>query len=174
MSNSNTHGLIERAFCMIPVISFLAVLLFPVPVKAICLKTNWAQRVDLSEKIIRGKVVETRSYWNVEKDLIYTDVIVYVDEYLKGSGPRERILKIRGGTVGDRSQWVSDTPQFEKGGDYVILLESSGQVTGGPDGVYRLKGEDSNPFLTWLRKTIAGDPDVSREGPPLTPELQPN
>ena len=142
------------------------------PVEAMRLKTNWGERVDLSQKIIRGEVVSTRSYWNPERTLIFTDVIVLVDEYLKGDGPREIVLKIPGGTVDDKTQWVSDTPQFSMGNSYVIFLESSGQVTGGPDGVYFLSGKEREEFLEWLRAYIAGDPKAPKEGPGFSPELQ--
>ena len=140
---------------------------------AIRLKTTWGERVDLSEKIVRGKVAAIKSYWNLENTLINTDVTVLVDEYLKGNGPREIILKVPGGTVYDKTQWVSDTPQFNAGDYDVIFLESSGQITGGPDGVYQLKGQDGDRFLLWLRAYLSGDPKVSKEGPPFTPNLQP-
>jgi hypothetical protein len=142
------------------------------PVDGMRLKTNWGERVDLSQKIIRGQVTSTRSYWNPERTLIYSDVNVLVDEYLKGDGPRKIVLKIPGGTVDDNSQWVSDTPQFSTGNSYVIFLESSGQVTGGPDGVYLLTGKGQEEFLEWLRAYIAGDPKASKEGPGFPPKFQ--
>jgi hypothetical protein len=142
------------------------------PAEALRLKVSWGERVDLSEKIVRGEVVLVKSYWNPEKTLVYTDVKVLVDEYLKGDGPKEITVNLPGGTVGEITQWVSDTPQFGIGDYGVILLESSGQITGGPDGVYLLEGEDGERFLIWLRAYITGDPKVSREGPPATPRLQ--
>jgi hypothetical protein len=142
-------------------------------VEALRLKTNWGDRVNLSEKIVRGQVISIRSYWNPEKTLIYTEVKVRVNEYLKGDGPKEIMLNIPGGTVYNKTQWVSDAPQFNVGDDDVIFLESSGQITGGPDGVYRLKGQDGDGFLLWLRAFLSGDPKISREGPSFTPRLQP-
>ncbi len=150
------------------------VFLIAEPVEALRLKTSWGERVELSQKIIRGEVTSMKSYWNPERTLIYTDVIVRADEYLKGDGSREIVLKIPGGTVGDKTQWVSDTPQFSMGNSYVIFLESSAQVTGGPDGVYQLEGEDGDRFLHWLRAYIAGDPKACKEGAPMAPRLQPN
>ena len=141
--------------------------------EALRLRTSWGERVDLSEKIVRGQVISIRSYWNPEKTLIYTDVKVFVSEYLKGDGPMEIMLKIPGGTVDDKTEWVSDTPRFNLGDDDVIFLESSGQITGGPDGVYPLKGQDGDRFLLWLQAYLSGDPKVSKEGPPFTPRLQP-
>jgi hypothetical protein len=139
------------------------------PVEALRLKTDWGERVKLSERIVRGKVTEVKSYWNPERTLIFTDVIIIVDEYLKGNGPGRLAITIPGGTVCDKTQWVSDTPQL-KAGDYgVIFLEPSGQIIGGPDGVYLLEGEDSNSFVPWLRAYIAGDPKACKEGPPVKP-----
>jgi hypothetical protein len=153
--------------------SFFCVILWLTrPTEALRLKISWGEKVDLSENIFRGRVVLVKSYWNPEKTLVYTDVKVLVDEYLKGDGPKEITVNLPGGTVGEITQWVSDTPQFDVGSYYVILLESSGQVTGGPDGVYLLKGEDGDRFLIWLRAYIGGDPKVSKEGPPATPRLQ--
>jgi hypothetical protein len=57
-----------------------------------------------------------------------------------------------------------------KAGDYgIIFLEPSGQITGGPDGVYLLEGKDSNGFVHWLRAYIADDPKACKEGPPVKP-----
>ena len=83
---------------------FFAACLFLIgPVEALRLKTNWGERVDLSERIVRGKILSVKSRWNPEKRLIYTDVIISVDEYLKGDGPKEIKLTIPGGSVGDKT-----------------------------------------------------------------------
>jgi hypothetical protein len=153
---------------------FLICLLFNGLAEAMRLKTTWGERADLSEKIVRGKVVAVKSYWNPGKTFIDTDVRVLVDEYLKGDGPSEIVFKIPGGTVDNQTQWVSDTPQFSIGDYYVILLDASGRVTGGPDGVYLLKGEDGERFLLWLRAYVAGDPRASKEGPAAAPRVLPN
>ncbi len=151
---------------------FSACLFLAEQAEALRLKTTWGERVNLSEKIIRGEVVVVESYWNPEKTFIYTNVTVLIDEYIKGDGPRRITIKIPGGAVGDKTHWVSDTPQFRVGDYEVILLESSGQVTGGPDGIYLLKGEEGDRFLLWLRAYIAGDPKASKEGPLVMPKFQ--
>lgn len=102
-------------FGIILLVYFFLGLLYAIPVEALRLKTNWAQRVDLSEKVFRGQVVQVKSYWNPEKTRIYTDVTVSIDEHIKGDGLSEITITIPGGTVGDDTQWVSDTPQFEGG-----------------------------------------------------------
>jgi hypothetical protein len=125
---------------------FWVILWLTRPMEASRLKISWGEKVDLSENIVRGQVVSVKSYLNPENRLVYTDVKVLVDEYLKGNGPKEITITLPGGTVGNETQWVSDVPQFDVGDYGVILLESSGQVTGGPDGVYPIKGEDGTSF----------------------------
>lgn len=151
---------------------FFSCLFFAGVIEALRLKTTWGERVDLSEKIIRGHVTAVRSYWNNKRTLIHTDVTIQVEEYIKGDGSKEITITIPGGAVGDTRQWVSDTPQFRVGDYSVIFLNSSGQVTGGPDGVFSLERKDSDKFLIWLRAYIAGDPTASKEGPPVTPRVQ--
>jgi hypothetical protein len=129
-------------------------------------RTNWGKRVDLSEKILRGQVIDVRSYWNSKKALIYTDITVLVDEHIKGDGQREITITIPGGTIGDVTHQVSDTPHFGIGDYGVILLESSGQVVGGPDGFYLLRkpmiGADQlqllteDKFLSWIKAYTTG------------------
>ena len=155
-----------RDFGVIALVYVLLSLLLAMPVEALRLKTDWAKRVDLSEKIVRGQVIDVKSYWNPERTLIYTDVTILIDEHIKGDGAREVILTIPGGTVGDDTHLVSDTPQFNVGDYGVILLEPSGQVAGGPDGVYLLQkpmvGEDQieslegDKFLSWVKDYISG------------------
>ena len=148
-------------------------LMFAIPAESLRLKTNWAKRVDLSEKIVQGQVVSVKSYWNLERTLIWTDVTVLIDEHIKGDGPSEITLTIPGGTVGNDTHWVSDTPQFNAGDSYVILLESSGQVAGGPDGVYlireptvgrnQLQTLTEDRFLSWVKAYVNGETKISFE-----------
>jgi len=142
-------------------------------VDALRLKTNWKERVDLSEKIVRGQIIGTGSYWNPEKTIILTDVTVIVNEYIKGNGPIEFKFTIPGGKVGEETHWVSDTAQFRVGDYAVILFDSSGQVTGGPDGVYLIQepivGQDKmiplkeDRLLRWIRAYVARDTQLSFE-----------
>lgn len=151
------------------IISFvcLSILFFSsIPAGAIRLKTNWAQRADLSEKIVQGQVVSVKSYWNAEGSLIFTDVTLLVERHFKGEGQRMMTLTIPGGTVGQETHLVSDTPHFSDGDYGVFFLEASGQVTGGPDGFYLLEKPvegkallESSPehgFLRWIEDYVSG------------------
>ena len=149
------------------------------PAEALRLKTNWARRVDLSEKIVRGQVIDVRSYWDYKKNLIYTDVTILVDEHIKGNGSRKITITIPGGTVCDQTHLVSDTPQFAIGDYGVISLEPSGHVTAGPDGVHflqkpmpgtnQLQSLAEDRFLSWIKAYINGQTRVSFEELPEEP-----
>jgi hypothetical protein len=140
--------------------------LFAMPVEALRFKTNWAERVSLSEKIVRGEVVSVKSYWNSDKTRIYTDVTLLVDEQIKGKGSREVTLTIPGGTVDEDTQLVSDTPYFDVGNYVIVLVESSGHVVGGPDGVRliqrpvgganRFQSLVEDRFLSWIKAYVNG------------------
>ena len=182
--NAHTFGNQGLRFWGITLLGFFLIyLLLVMPSEALRLKTIWAERVDLSEKVIRGQVVGVNSYWNLEKNLIYTDVVVLIDEYLKGDGLKEITITLPGGTVGDETQWVSDVPHFDVGDYGAILLESSGQVTNGPDGVYPLQkpavGADQlqraaeGKFLSWIRSYVNGQTNVSFEELPNETTGQP-
>jgi len=143
------------------------------PAEAVRIHTNWSDRVDVSEKVIRGEVVSIKSYWDSEQTRIYTDVGIFVDEHIKGAGPLEMIITVPGGTVGADTLSVSDTPHFEVGDYAVILLEASGHVTGGPDGIYpiqkpmiginQLQSLTEDPFLAWIKSYVNGQTRISFE-----------
>jgi hypothetical protein len=160
-------------FGMIFSVCIFLCLFLVMPVEALRVKTNWARRVDLSEKIVRGQVMDVRSYWDSKKGLIYTDVTILVDEHIKGYGLKEMTITLPGGTIGDQTHFVSDTPQFEVGDYGIILLEPSGHVTGGSDGVYFLQkpitegglfqSASEDRFLSWIRAYGAGQTKISFE-----------
>ncbi len=87
-----------------------------------------------SDSIIVGHVVDIMpSRWNTtdgnkqeyknEGDVIYTDVKIEVEKYLKGVYDT-KIIAVRtlGGTVGQYSQLVEDQPRYEKGEKVLVFL----------------------------------------------------
>ena len=77
-----------------------------------------------SEAIVRGKVLDTESAWNEEKNFIYTFVTLAVEESLKGEDLAGREIKIRvpGGEVGEVGLKSSDQVVFEVGEESVVFL----------------------------------------------------
>ena len=150
--------------------------LFAMPVEALRSRTNWAERVNLSEKIVRGEVISVKSYWNSERTRIYTTATILVDEHIKGNGSREVTITVPGGTVGEDTHWVSDTPHFDVGDYAIVLIERSGHVTGGPDGVRliqrpvsganRFQSLSEDRFLSWTKAYVNGRTRISFEESP--------
>lgn len=78
------------------------------------------------------------------EDMIYTDIGVYVNKYLKN--PLDCLylqITIEGGTVGNDSIWVEDSPSFEYGENILLFLNwKSGRdemtVTGGYQGKFTM------------------------------------
>lgn len=66
-------------------ISLIAMLTFISNADAIRIKTDWALRTNLSENIVKGEIINVRSYWNFDRTLIFTDVTILIDEKIKGA-----------------------------------------------------------------------------------------
>jgi len=90
--------------------------------------------------IIRGRVIDTNARWNADHTLIYTYVTIRRTEYIKGT-PRagDLVIEVPGGTVGEITLWVSDTPTFEEGQEVILFLrEEYFQVVGWFQGKYTI------------------------------------
>jgi len=71
-----------------------------------------------------GTVVDRNSYWNEERNRIYTSVVLSVEERLKDTASDDKIIvTLPGGEVGEIGQWVSDMPRFEQGEKVVVFLK---------------------------------------------------
>jgi len=148
--------------------------------EALRIKTKWAKRVDLSNKVLVGEVIDVTSYWD-NAGIIKTDVTFIIDEHIKGIGDFATTVTITipGGTVGDITLQVTETPQFKVGDYGVVLLQTNGQVTGGPDGFYPLKKPDAKTqklqlehrFLTWIKAYVKQE--TSDDFEDLAPEIVP-
>ena len=98
---------------------------------------------DLTSKastILRGTVSNVESHWNEDQTMIYTSVTISVEGYLKGATmPKEVIIEVPGGTVGEITLWVSDTPTFEEGQEVILFLrEEYFQIVGWSQGKYTI------------------------------------
>ncbi|MGB9593700.1 MAG: hypothetical protein ACPL7R_06155, partial [Anaerolineae bacterium] len=108
-----------------------------------------------ADRILVGTVVTTESAWNAERTAIFTTVRLRVGEVVKGSKPREIILRVEGGQVGDIAQTVSGGLSFAEGQQVVLFLKGT-SVVGGPQGVYvasdgRVGGQSLADFLDEVR-----------------------
>ncbi|MCP3978887.1 MAG: hypothetical protein GY716_06090 [bacterium] len=78
------------------------------------------------EGIIVGRVVDTRSYWNAERSMIFTDATVLVVEGLGGKRkPGETVVfRTPGGRVGEVRAVTHGAPTFEIGAKVVVFAST--------------------------------------------------
>lgn len=105
-----------------------------------------AELVAESASVIEGTVLETKAYWNNERTLIWTEVVLQVDDRLKGESPGLVRVQTPGGQIGDFHIEAVGFPTFEAGERFVVFLRQEGErvrVTGSRQGQYRIeKGAD--------------------------------
>ena len=96
---------------------------------ALTVYQNESQLIQTSDQIVYGKIVDVKSAWNIQKTHIETTAQVLVNDTLKNSGtsiisPGSTILvTVAGGTVGNESEWVEDTPMLIKDTEAVFFLK---------------------------------------------------
>jgi len=90
-------------------------------------------------------VTGQRSYWSADHRLILTDVKLATRRVLRGTVPQVVSLTVEGGEVGDVGLKVSESPRFESGATYAVLLEPAPtgfQVHGRASGLKRVGSAD--------------------------------
>jgi len=104
-------------------------------------KTELDRRSDV---IVTGKVMGMKSYWNSDKTLIYTDVTIEPEEFIKGRMRRNAVIKVIGGEVGEMSLVVEEMPVFSLGEMVTVNL-----AKGRDEGVFEVLGgaQGKNPTL---------------------------
>ena len=82
--------------------------------------------VKKSNRIVVGKVRNSRTYWSSNRKLILTNYTIDVQETIKGTAARTVELTTIGGTIGDLTLHVAGMPVFDKDESAVIFVESTG------------------------------------------------
>jgi hypothetical protein len=75
-------------------------------------------------EIVQGEVISQSSDWNPGYQTILTDVVVRVDESIKGSLSVGQTITIRieGGEVGETGIWVEHQPRFRDAEEVLLFL----------------------------------------------------
>ncbi len=114
---------------VLKLLTMLALFLFVVlgtmqMVSAVAIQQTLKQLVDNSSDIVRGSVMEKESFWNEDKNYIFTRVTLQVEETLKGSQtvPSKVSVIIPGGEVGETGLGVEHAARFEVGEEVVVFL----------------------------------------------------
>jgi len=87
------------------------------------------QLVQQAEFIFQGTVTDARSVWEGEggQRHIETYVTFQVDENVKGQAGSSYTIRMLGGTVGDETMEVTDTPKFKVGDREILFVEHNNE-----------------------------------------------
>src|SRR5262245_39743870 len=86
------------------------------------------QLIQGAETIVLGTVTHQVSAWNATHTAIYTDVVLEVEEVMKGAVGPEVTFRIAGGEVGDVGMRTSTNPTFRIGERAVVFLHTEGST----------------------------------------------
>jgi hypothetical protein len=86
------------------------------------------QLVNEAELIFQGAVTSVKSQWVGEgaEHRIVTYVTFKIDDAIKGSPGDSYTIQMLGGTVGDQTMEVTDTPKFNIGDRDILFVEHNG------------------------------------------------
>lgn len=89
---------------------------------------TFEQLVERAELIFHGTVTEVKSLWTGEgaQRHIVTYVSFKPEETIKGEAAPSYTLRMLGGTVGDETMEVTDTPKFRVGDRDILFVENNG------------------------------------------------
>ncbi len=111
-------------------------------------RLNLEDLVKKANKIVVGRISDSRTFWSDNGKLILTSYTIEVGETIKGQASRTVELTTVGGRVGDLVLHVSGMPSFAQGEDAVVFIENSGSystVVGMGQGKFTVtNGEVSN------------------------------
>ncbi len=126
-----------------------------------------ADLIGKASTILQGKVSKAEAHWNKDQTMIYTSVSVSVGSYLKGgTAAGDVTIEVPGGTVGEITLWVSDTPAFEEGQEVILFLrEEAFQIVGWFQGKFTVvddmvveKRVPVDQFTGYVRAVMQGAP----------------
>jgi len=96
-----------------------------------------------STTVMYGKCSSVKCEWNQEQDIIFTEITIVPEGYIKGNLGSETVITVPGGRVGDIIYEVSEMPVFETGEEVFAFIyeHPSGKnlVTGGFQGKIRIE-----------------------------------
>src|SRR6478672_7847428 len=121
-----------------------------VPLRATStIPTDLPDVISTATLIVRGRVVDTRSFTDIANGPVMTAVTVTADEVLKGSAGSSVTFRVHGGEIGRYRYMVIGSPVFAVGDQAYFFLKrtSAGSLwpVGMSAGVYRVSGTVNAP-----------------------------
>src|SRR6266404_6786688 len=90
---------------------------------------TFEQLVQQAELIFQGTVTDVRSVWEGEGAQRHIDTYVrfQIDESVKGNATSSYTIRMLGGTVGDETMEVTDSPKFTVGDREILFVEHNNE-----------------------------------------------
>jgi len=114
--------------------------------KAQVIKMSDKDLTERSTAVLYGKCSKVKSDWNDKKDLIFTQVTIVPEEYIKGNLGSEAVITVPGGQVGDILYEVSEMPLFVEGEEVVAFVWTNpagkNLITGGFQGKMKIEKDE--------------------------------
>src|SRR5437764_14023194 len=90
---------------------------------------TFEQLVQQAELIFQGTVTNVRSVWQGEGAQRHIDTYIrfQIDENVKGNATSSYTIRMLGGTVGDETMEVTDTPKFKVGDREILFVEHNNE-----------------------------------------------
>src|SRR5437660_4682937 len=90
---------------------------------------TFEQLVQQAELIFQGTVTDVRSVWEGEGAQRHIDTYVrfQIDENVKGNATSSYTIRVLGGTVGDETMEVTDSPKFKVGDREILFVEHNNE-----------------------------------------------
>src|SRR5256714_3546259 len=124
---------------------------------------TFEQLVQQAELIFQGTVTDVRSVWEGEGAQRHIDTYVtfQIGENVKGNAGSSYTIRILGGTVGDETMEVTDTPKFKLGDSDILFVEHNN------DQFVPLVGINHGRFHVQRDEQTGRDIVVNGEGEPV-------
>ena len=131
----------------------------------VLLPAEFREVVAGSQVIAHARVVDVRSEWVDGRRQIETAVTAEVLSYMKGDTGRTLTFKVPGGQIGRYRSITVGAPQFRRGDEAVLFLNTAGepaglQVFGLNQGVFRVRQDPISGRRVVITPPLVGTSDT--------------
>jgi len=151
-------------------LAFSTLLAFSAGQATTVIAPGFDQLVGDAEVIFQGTVTDVQSQWAGEgaQRHIVSYVTFQVEETLKGDPGATYTMRMLGGTVGDETMEISDSPKFARGDRDILFVENNGTqfipLVGIMYGRFRLQQDQQSGAQVVLSNERHPVSDVNRLG----------
>ena len=117
------------------------------------------------DAVVRARVEACEARLSADGRRIYTHATIRCAEIWRGSAPRELVVKVPGGQVGNLAQRVDGAPALRPGEEVVLFLRKSGRVysvAGLGQGKFAVIDGDAEPDVHGIARLESAAPHGHR------------